>query len=322
MQAYNFKSIFCKKLARMFRIVREPAFWKTSVFKAARFILLAGLAFVILFPLLVRFSSAFMSVDDLLDKTVLNIPRNPTLDNFRTVIRQTGYYRALVNTTLISLMCAVFQTVVAVVVGYGLAKFKFKGRSLLSAIVILLMIVPPQVLLLPMYMQFRFFDIYGVLQLLTGKPINMIDNMWAPVILSMTGLGLKNGLYIFVMRQFFIGTPDELIEAATIDGASPYRTFFTVMAPLGSATITTIILLSFSWQWTDTFYSGMFFSNVRVLPNILGSIVGVMHMIGAEAYLSALLNTGALLILLPLLVLYVFMQRRFIEGFERSGITG
>ena len=310
------------RIKRRLRKLREPSVWKHFAYSLVRFIMLLGLSFVILFPLLVKVSSSFMSVEDLLDKTVLNIPRNPTIENFSLVITQTRYYSALFNTALVSLLCAAFQTFVALVVGYGMAKFRFRGRKLLFGIVILLMIVPPQVLLLPMYMQFRFFDIFGILQLLTGRPVNMIDSMWAPVILSMTGLGLKNGLYIFVMRQFYMGTPDELIEAATIDGAGPYRTFFRVIAPLGTPIITTIALLSFSWQWTDTFYSRMFFNNVRVLPNILGSIVGVQHMIGKEAYLSVLLNTGALLILLPLLILYLFTQRLFVEGIERSGITG
>ena len=328
-------TVKAKKVPRRVRALAETKFWKSFLYKLVRLIMLIGLAFTILYPLLQKVSSSFMSAgykngvstgalgaNDLLDKTVMNIPRHPTFDNFITVINQTGYLSALINTALISLLCAALQSFITLMVGYGISKFKFFGRKALTAIIILLMIVPPQILLLPMYMQFRFFDIFGILQLLTGRPVNMIDTLGAPIILSLTGLGLKNGLYIFVMRQFFMGAPDELIEAAKIDGAGPFKTFFRVMAPLATPVITTVALLSFSWQWTDTFYSGLFFSRVKVLPNIFSSIVGIQHMIGADDYKTILLDAGALLVIVPLLVLYLFTQKMFVEGIERSGITG
>jgi len=305
------------------RRLATPYYWRSSGYKAVRFILLCGLSFIIIYPLLVKVSSSFMSYSDVLDRTVVSIPRNPTLGNYRQVISDTSYFTALFNTTLISLMCAVLQTFVTAFIGYGLAKFRFKGRGVLSFIVILLMVVPPETVILPMYMQFRFFDIYGLIQLVTGRTLNFIDTLWAPAILSITGLGLKNGLYVFVTRQFFAGTPNELLEAAEIDGAGVFKSYFRIMMPLGSSILLTIFLLSFAWQWTDTFYSLMFFKSYNVLPNILNQLTESVGLVIARQHmLSIMLNTGALLILLPLLILFLFTQRYFVEGIERSGITG
>ena len=307
----------------MVRLKNNQNRLKRGTVNAFILVMLLGISFVILFPFLVKLSSAFMSRSDLMDKTVKHIPRNPTLDNIKLVWDSTGFLRALLNTAGISLMCGLLQMFTSSLIGYGLAKFKFKGRGLLFAIVIGLMIIPPQAILISMFMKFKFFDIFGVLGLLLGKPVNLIDTVWPMVILSGTGLGFKNGLYIFLMRQFYRNVPDELIEAAYIDGSGVYRTFLTVILPLSKPTMITIFLLAFSWQWTDTFYSSVIFTKIGVLSNVVANIASkAMFETNQAQYASVYTNTAALMIIVPLILLYVFAQRYFVQGIERSGITG
>ena len=295
-----------------------------TAWKLCRLLLLVGLTFIILYPMIIKLLSSLMSDSDLLDKTVRLLPRNPTFDNYVKVIGLTGYWQAFANSLVISMIAAVLQTFISSCAGYGFAKFKFKGRGIAFAIVIFTLIVPPHVILTSLYLRFRFFDIFGILGLF-GKSINLTDSYWSMIILSLTGLGLKNGLYIFIMRQFYKGIPGELIEAAYIDGSDVYHTFAVIMLPLSVPTMLTIFLLSFCWQWTDTFYSGIFFKNLPVLPNILDAISptwGDFLKFAREYSASIATNAAVLLIIAPLIVIYIFTQRFFVQGIERTGITG
>jgi len=292
---------------------------KKFVWMFFRFMLLLGISFVILFPFISYISSSLMSDADLIDKTVMFIPRTPTFENFRFVIRNTNYFEALRNTSLISLMSAVLQTVTCMLVGYGIARFKFRGRQLIFIFVVMTMMIPPQTILIPLYMNFRFFNFMG---LFTG--LNLMDTFWPLFILSITGLGFKNGLFIFVFRQFFKGVPEELEEAAYVDGASVSKTFLKIMVPISIPIITTVFLFVISWQWTDTFYSDIFFGRVKVLSSTIFSLehgpeygyyAGTMKS-------SVIINTASLLLLTPLILVYTLAQKKLIQGIERSGIVG
>lgn len=295
------------------------------VFKLFRLVLLLGISYVILFPFFSKISSSFMSPEDFVDVTVKLIPKNPTLDTYRAIIVENHYFQSLLNTTILSLLCAVLQTFVSCVVGYGFAKYKFKGSKLLFALVIFTMIVPHQTLRLAMNMEFTYFDIYGIIELITGKTINLNNTYWPLVILSATGLAFKNGLYIYMMRQFFRGVPDELEESAYIDGSGTFRTFIQIILPLSVPMMITIFLFAFSWQWTDNFYTNMFFSSRS--QKLLSQLVSIPKSLdtnyaGGNLYSAAIRNTCGLLIIAPLIVIYLFCQRYLIQGIERSGIVG
>lgn len=300
-------------------------FLGSVVFKIFRFVLLLGISYVILFPFFSKISSSFMSPEDFVDVTVKMIPKNPTLNTYKEIIVENQYLQAMFNTALLSLLCGLLQTFVSCVVGYGFAKYKFKGNKLLFALVIFTMIVPHQTLRLSMRMQFTYFDIYGVLKLITGNTINLSNTYWPLAILSATGLAFKNGLYIYMMRQFFRGVPDELEESAYIDGSGTFRTFIQIILPLSVPMMITIFLFVFSWQWTDSFYSNMFFSGRTQL--LLAKIVAIPKTLdtdyaGGNLYAAAIRNTCGLLIIAPLIVVYLFCQRYLIQGIERSGIVG
>ena len=280
-----------------------------------RFVLLLGLCYVIIYPFLQKISAMFMSPSDLQNPTVWMIPINPTFDNIVRVIEHGGYIPAFLNSLLISIICAVAQTFICCMVGYGFAKFKFKGKNIFFLLSVLTIIIPPQTLYLSLYMKFRYFDIFGILELCGIGSVKLVETVIPSTVLSITGLGLKNGLYIFVMRQFFKGVPQELNEAAWVDGCNPIKAFFSTMLPLAKPMLISVFLLSFAWQWTDTFYSGLFNRSMTVLPMILNKVTAIAtESISKGTMMSSVMQNTA--------VIMIIFQRKLIQGIERSGIVG
>lgn len=297
------------------------------LFKVARFLLLLGIAYVILMPFFTKISSSFMSGEDFVDVTVKLIPKYPTLDTYKAIIKDNGYFAALFNTVLLSVMCAVIQTFICALIAYGFAKFKFKGNSLLFGIIILTMVVPHQTLQFSLFMRFRYFDFLGLLNIFNLIPMptaNMTNTFWPLALMSLTGLGFKNGLYVFMLRQYFKGVPDELEESAYLDGYGPFETFIKIILPLSVPMLITVFLFSFSWQWTDNFYTTLFFPTVttKLMPNIVVLPKSLDTTIAPSMYAAAVNNACAMLIIAPLIVIYLFCQRYMVQGIERSGITG
>ena len=170
-------------------------------------------------------------------------------------------------------------------------------------------------------------DMWSIFQ--DGKGVMLKNSYWPFVLLSLTGLAFKNGLYIFMLRQFFRGVPDELEESAYIDGSGIMRTFFTIIIPLSVPMMITVFLFSFSWQWTDNFYTGLFFtstSNTWLMPNLLTTPPTSLQTNfgdhpGWNFYSAAISNTAGMMIIAPLIVMYLFCQRYLVQGIERSGLT-
>lgn len=310
---------------------------KKVVWYLFRFLLLLGISYVILFPFFSKISSSFMSPEDFVDVTVRLIPKHPTLSTYQAIIKDNGYFTALLNTFVLSLVCAVIQTFVCCLIGYGFAKFKFKGNSILFLCVIFTMVVPHSTLQLSLFMKFRYFDILGIVNFLGGgvidainvldgtTSINFINSDWPLYILSITGLAYKNGLFIFLLRQFYRGIPDELEESAYLDGSGVFRTFVSIIIPLSVTMMITVFMFSFCWQWTDNFYTELFYTTAgkKLLPDIIKIPKSLdTNYAGQALYTAAINNTCGIMIMAPLIILYLFGQKYIVQGIERSGITG
>ncbi len=301
-----------------------------------RLILMIGVSFVILYPFISKIAGSFMGYQDFIDVTVNIVPKHFTFDTYAAIFMENNYLSAFLNTTLLSLACAVLQTFVACLIGYGLAKFRFKGNGIIFLLVILTMIIPHGTISVSLFLRFEYFDfggivgwgIPGIIKLLTGKVLTLTDTFWPLVILSVFGLGFKNGLYIFLMRQFFQGVPDELEESAYVDGSNTFRTFFQIIIPLSIPMMITIFLFSFSWQWTDAFYTDLFFvrDSVTLMPDLLDAVPptleALMDLTDESLFTVAIRNTCGIMIILPLVILYLFCQKYLVQGIERSGIVG
>ena len=220
-----------------------------------RFVVIFGLAFIIIKPFIYKIMMAFMSPDDLLDSTVHLVARTPSLYYWQRAWEGLNLSQTLPNTLLLSLGVAVIQVLSCTMIGYGLARFRFFGNKILSATVIVIILVPYHVISIAQYLGFVYFGIGNL-------TINLVDTFWPMLILAFTGLGIKEGLYIYLLQQFFRSIPLALEEAAYIDGAGTIRTFFQVMLPNARTMMMTVFLFSFCWQWTDSTYSSIYFNEL------------------------------------------------------------
>lgn len=300
------------------------------VYNLVRLIIVCGITYYILYPILEKLLGSFMTIENLYDKSVGIIPRDWTLENIKIVIKETHYWSSLLNTIYLSAVAALTQAISCTLVGYGFARFKFPFKNLLFGAVIIVLVVPVDTIIIPMYLNYSYFDIFGIFKLINGEGINLNNSVWPFLINGLTCMGLKNGLYIYLMRQFYRGTPKELEEAAKIDGAGYAKTFFSVMLPLSRPILFVVGILSFVWQWTDSFYASWFYGGGGVLGvemdglteniAVLRALVGMDN---ADDRLAMMLRgIATLLIAFPLIILYAFTHKNLVGGIERSGIVG
>ena len=311
--------------------------WIKAIVNVFRFILMMGVSFVILYPFFARIAGSFMTKEDVVDSTISLIPKHFTLEIYSALIAENHYVEALFNTIFLSIACALIQTLVACLIGYGLAKFKFKGNNLVMILVVVTMIIPHSTLQLALMQHFNQFDFFklfafgnkGLLQLITGSALNLGNTFWPYIILSMFGLAFKNGLYIYMMRQFFKGVPDELEESAYVDGSGTFRTFLQIILPLSVPMMITIFLFAFSWQWTDQFYTQLFYRGSDAMR--IWSMIDVVQIpsslidknfAGMAIYNNVINNTAGIMIVTPLIIMYLFCQKYLVQGIERSGLVG
>lgn len=254
-----------------------------------------------------------MDVRDVYDSTVNYIPKHFTLEHYKSAAKLLKYSSSLFGTIFLSGTIAFIQMAMSTFVAYGFARFNFKGNGLLFVMAILAMMIPPDVLLVPYYLYFRSMSI--------------LDTWWPLIILSLTCTGLKNGLYIFIMRQYFKGIPRALEEAAYIDGAGVFRTLVSVILPDAKGMMITVFLFSFVWMWLDGTYTPVFCSGLNVLQTTMGTLLNPLDSladVGNTQVLAGglIINAGILLVITPLLVLYAIMQKSFVESISRSGLVG
>lgn len=295
-----------------------------KVWPIFRFVIIFGLSFVILYPLIYMVSCTFRERADMTDPTVMWIPRHYTLDILKETIKAMDFWNTLGNTMILNIGCSVVQVLSCAVTGYGFARFKFKGKNLLFGIVIMMILVPTQVISLPLYTQFRYFGIRGIFS------FNLIDTMATMYLPAITANGICSGLMILIFRQFFKGLPRELEDAAYIDGCGPLKTFIRVMVPNAASAFLTVFLFSVVWYWNDYYVSSTFFTNNKTVALMLQNLDSQLKLAlfnDATVEISpreqiVWKEAGCLLSILPILVLYTCLQKHFTEGIERSGLVG
>lgn len=276
------------------------------------YIIIFGLAFLLMYPYIVKIITSFMSIDDLKNPSVKFVPTAISLYFWERTLTNMRLDVSFPTSLYISGVTAFLQMMISSFVGYGFARFRFPGKRLLFVAVIFTMLVPYTTLMLPYYLKFRYFD-------LGFATVNLINTVWPNVILSLTGLGIKNGLYIFLFRQLYRGMPVELEEAAYIDGAGKFRTYWKVMFPNAKVTMVTVFILAFCWQWTDTSYSSIFLSTANTMVNVLKNVLTMTNSTDQVAF-STMQNIGTLILIAPIFVLYLFAQKKLIQGVEHTGL--
>jgi multiple sugar transport system permease protein len=307
----------------------------SAVWPFFHYVILIGLAFVILYPILFMITNSIRPQIETTDPSIMWIPKTLRFENFvetfDAIITAQGHNGIILNTFVINIGCSLVQVVTCALTGYGFARFKFKGRSLLFGIVVLQMIVPIQIIMIPVFLQFRYFDFFGLLGLIPGmEAINLINKPITMFIMAFFVNGIRSGLFILLFRQFFRGLPKELEDAAYLDGCGPLETFMKVMVPNAFVSFLTVFIFSVVWYWNDSFVTGMLINNSPTISLAIENLWqtmafyfnGTTENVGTASSYIVWVQAGCLMAITPILVMYIFLQKHFVEGVERSGIVG
>lgn len=301
-----------------------------------RAVFLIGMGYVMLYPILFMVSGAFKAGVDVYDPTVIWLPKHYSTQAMKLAIKSLKFWSSLKNTLLILVPSVCLQMVSTLLAGYGFARFKFKERGLLFGCLIFTIIVPIQNLIVPLYANFQSFNMFGIgfiySAITGGEHINLLNTGWPFYITAAFGMGIRSGLYIFIMRQFFRNMPKELEEAALIDGCGSFKTFTSVMLPNVKPAIVTVLVFSVVWYWNNYYEASMFLMDKQTLSVSLTMLNGMLDITaGSISSITSqelmlmrdgVLECGCILVMLPLLVMYVFLQKQFTESVERTGIVG
>ena len=309
-----------------------------SIFRA---IIIIGLSFVIVFPIFQQITLAFRHPTDVQNPLVIWIPEKWSLLNFKIALKLLKYEQSLWNNIQVSVIAMVGQVTCSVLAGYALARLKFKGSNIIFLLLLMTFIIPPQAVSVSRMLYFANFDIFGIVKLLNnGNTISLSGKRIILYLMSFTGQGINAAIFIFLFRQFFRGVPIELEESAEIDGAGVFRTFWSVMLPNARGVMVTVALFSFVWQWNDVYYTSLLQLSSNQFPlltmqlkNTAEWLPSLMKVYRLEAlvdpeirgnalFTSLIANTAGFLMCLPLLIGYLFVQKLFVEGIERTGIVG
>ncbi len=293
-----------------------------------KLVFIVGICYLFLFPVLNMIITSFKTIESAEDPTVIWIPTGLSLDGIKQAWQELKFSQAApmsLTITIFSTLCALVSCSLA---GYGLARFKFFGKSLIMTCVILTIIIPPQVLFSSTYLNFRFFDFGGLLSIF-GVSLNLLDSSWVFILPAMFATGLRNGIFIFVFYSFFKGLPVEMEEAAKIDGCGVFKTYLSVMIPMAVPAFITVMLFSIVWHWTDYQSSATYFTQeVKPLVVMLSGLKdalsrgGVISTTTSNFAVRIYVQAGALLCVAPPLILYMFTQKYFTESIERTGLVG
>lgn len=252
-----------------------------------------------LFPLAWLFITSLKLEQDVVSRSFSFWPEHPTWYNYTKAFTSTYILKWLLNSLFVSVLTTILTILVDTPIAYAFAKIRFKGRNVLFWIVMAGMMVPFQVLIVPLYLQ---FNSYGLINSLVAA---VLPRVAFPI-------------GIFIMKQFFQDIPDALEEAAFIDGANRWTIFHKIILPLGKASITTVVILSFINAWNDFLWP-----LIVINDNIKYTItVGVANFQGTQGTQYSLIMAGAAIASLPQIIFFLIFRKQIIEGIAKSGIKG
>ena len=309
---------FLEKTEPFLDLLRRPAGIGKALLRVGMYIFLLDVAFVFLFPFLYMISTSLKSYYDLVDITVNWIPTSLHWKNYEIAADLLSYWSHFTSSVLITSVSTAGHILSCSLAGYGFARYKFPGKNLFFSIAILSIIVPIQTIIIPLYMQY--------------VNMNWTDSFLPLIVPTFFGYGLRGGIFIFLFRQFFLGLPTELEDAAKIDGCGFIRTYWSIILPITKSTILVAGILSMVWHWHDYYepvlyiHSSKFWPLPIVLPSMYQSLTAetilMVESIDEILVTEGVVMAATFIVILPVLVIYLFLQRQFMQGVERTGITG
>lgn len=285
------------------------------IFSVIIYGLLISMGFVFILPILNMLSASFKGIEELLDPTVGYIPRNITFENYQKALQVLNFKQVIWQSLLVTVVPSILQSLSCAIVGYGFARFDFAFKKMLFAFTLITFIIPAQITLIPQYLTFQSFD--------------MLGNLSALAVPALLGQGLRSAIFILLFYQFFKMLPKSLEEAARLDGASDFKVFLKVAMPTVTPALIVTFIFSLVWYWNETYTTKLFLAgNLSTLPLELSTFTASFQQMFKSAGEDAQrINQGiqmaaTILTILPMMCIYFVLQRWFVEGVDRSGITG
>ncbi len=296
------------------------------IFKIVLYTLLIGVSFIFLYPLLSMFAKSLMTLEDLINTSVSWIPREATLQNYVTAFDWLHFGQTMLDSLKVSLYPTAATVLSSALIGYGFGRFHFPGKKILMGIMIAMFLIPSVLTYIPTTVLYKDLTILGI-------NLNLMDSIKAFWIPAVFGNGIRQTIFILIFYQFFRSIPDELFEAAEVDGSSTLRTFMTIAIPMVGPAFLICGLYSFVWYWNETSLARLYFgSEYTTLPMALDSFISMYSSMYSQGNVtmdsvSSTYNIGVqyamtLISIVPLLIVYLVAQKWFVEGVDRSGIAG
>ncbi|MET3804117.1 ABC-type glycerol-3-phosphate transport system permease component [Nakamurella sp. UYEF19] len=268
-------------------------------FFVLRLVLAMVITLIMFFPIYWMMVTAFSTREDLYAPGLHLWPLHFTLDNFRTPFADFPIWTWFKNSTVITLFTTAITVVVNLLAGYAFAKIPFRGRNALFLILLSTMMIPVQAIMVPQFTLSINLGLYG--------------NIWSVILPESAAV-----FGIFLARQFFLAIPDELVEAARVDGAGQFRTFASIVLPLCKPLIAVLVLLSFMNEWNALAWPLIaLFSNQELFTLPLGIVTDLKGQYTSNYGAIMAINLVAIA---PMVILFVSFQRYFVQGLARTGI--
>lgn len=228
------------------------------------------------------------------------LPENPTLGNYERLVDRLDFPRYFFNSTLIATVVTAANLVFAPMLGYALAKLRFRGKGVLMGLVLSTLMLPAAATLVPVFVLMSKLDL-----------VNTYPGLILPFLAAPFG--------VFLTRQFFLGTPEELLEAARIDGAGEFRIFFQIAMPLAAPVLATLGILTFLGSWNGFIYPLIMATepDMYTLPVALATFAT-----GQFQADHGMLLAGSVILVLPVLIVFILLQRWITEGISTTGLKG
>lgn len=274
---------------------------KSKVTKWIVTVIMLIIGVMCIYPFIFMLSSSFKPSGDVLMKPFEIIPNPFTIKNITGLFNSEFYNfpRWYWNTILMTGITLILKLFLITFTAYGFSKIQFKGRDAIFLVLLAALMIPSDIMILPRYIIF--------------KKLSLLNSMWAIIIPSCVDV-----YFVFLLRQSFVGIPDSISEAAKIDGCSHFKIYYNIIVPLAKPAIATMMLFSFVWVWNDYMSPYLYISDIK--KQMLS--VGIKLFASGQVQDYGSQMAAATLVLLPIIVMFLFCQRYFVEGVTSSGVKG
>jgi len=289
----------------------------SNIGKIFIYILLLNIAFVFLYPFLYMVVNSLKSSADLMNSAINWVPSELKFINYNIAWSALNYPSSFINSLAITVLSTLGHLFSGSFIAYGFARTNAPFRKALFALLIISIIVPPQVIVISLYNQYGTFG--------------WINTFYPIIVPTYFGFGLNGGIFVFIFRQFFLTLPKELEDAAYIDGCGIYKTFFRIILPISLSSLLVCGIISMVWHWNDFYEPVVYLGKselwplTTILPQLFESsktvFMDIERLASGRAVTEAVVLAGIVIAQLPIFITYMFLQKYFMTGIERTGIV-